>query len=479
MVHGMKWSVLGRGASQTISWVMTLITIRILAPQDFGLIALCESVTIFIGYSNELGLGVAIVQNERITRRELGAMNTFFVAWNGALYLLLFALAPTIATFYREPELTDVLRVIGVSALLLGPSVVPRSLLMREMRFRDITLVKAGSGLAAGMVTVLAALDGHGVWSLVAGALCGALLETIGYHLAQRAPPDFGLGFAALRPHFRFGAAIMVQRLIWIGYMKADILVIGRLFDTHTTGLYAVGRELAFLPLDRLGAAVNQVVFAGFARLKHDTAAVAHLALRGITLLCFMSFPIFLGLSAVAVPLVRTILGPGWGGAAAVMTLMALAGPMRLINTIAVEILNALGAARDNLRQVLLTAAAVLGGIALGVQWGIAGLCIGWLAGYLVGTLLHLRALAGHVPIDAGAGWRGVARPLVGCAAMYLAVHATLDLLSARAPLLGLAAGIGVGVGVYAAWSLLAMRAELRTLRDALGRGAPTGRKAP
>jgi O-antigen/teichoic acid export membrane protein len=465
MVRGLKWSVLGRGVSQGLAWIMSLITIRLLQPEDFGLIALCESVIVFIAFSNELGLGAAIIQNDRLERREQDAMSTFFLLWNGTLYLLLYAAAPLAAAFYRAPDLTLVLRVLGLNLIILSFAVVPRSLLIRELRFKGLTLVKAGASLLGGAIAVAGAVRGHGVWALVVGSLSLSLIETVGYHWVQRMWPRFGLAFGLLRRHFRFGAAVMAQRVIWLAYMKADIFVVGRLFDTRTTGLYAVGRELATLPLDRIGSAINQVVFAGFARIKDDRAAVGHLFIRGIGLLCFMSFPVFFGISAVAEPMVLTLLGSPWAASALVAALMALTGPLRLVNTVSVEILNAVGAARDNLRQVTYTGLLVVAGIAVGVQWGILGLCVGWLAGYLAGAVLHVLCLSRHVPIDRRVARAIIARPLLGCGLMYGVVLGVLAGLAGEPAWLRLAAGVLAGAAAYGAWALLVMRSELRTLR--------------
>lgn len=472
MLRGLKWSVGGRGVSQALTWVLSLITIRLLAPADFGLLALCETVLIFISYSNELGLGAAIIQNERMARRELEAIGSFCVLWNGALYLLLFAIAPLAADFYRAPALTGVLRTLGLNLVVLAFAVVPRSLLIRDMRFRGVTLVKAGAGVAGGLVTVAAAYRGHGVWALVMGSLLLSVLETTGYHWVLRTWPQLGAAFGTLRAHFRFGAAVMAQRMTWIAYMKADIFVVGRLFDTRTTGLYAIGRELATLPLDRIGASVNQVVFAGFARIKHDRDAVRRFFIRGVGMLCFASFPVFFGISAVARPMVLTLFGPGWEGSVLVIQLMALTGPFRLVNTVSVEVLNALGAAQTNLQQVALTGGLVVAGIVVGVWWGIAGLCIGWLVGYLAGTALHTMCLARRVSISGGLLCGSILRPLAGCGLMYPTVLGALELLTPQPMWLQLIGGIAAGAAVYGLWTLLAMRTELRTVLDVVsGRG--------
>jgi teichuronic acid exporter len=469
MLHGLKWSAIGRGASQTITWVMTLITIRILAPEDYGLIALCESVLMFVGYANELGLGASLIQSDRAERAEVAAMNSVFFLWNGALYACVFAAAPMVAAFYREPALVEVLRILGLATLILSLSVVPRSLLVRAMRFKALALTKAASGISGGAITLVLALGGMGVWSLVVGSICGAAIETVGLHLANRAGPRFGLQFRLLGPHFRFGGTVMAQRVVWLAFMRADIFVIGRLFDVRTTGLYAVGRELATLPLDRIGAAINLVIFSGFARIKNDLAQVRHFFRRGFALACLASFPVFAGISAVSDPLVRAILGAAWVGSAPVVAWMAFSGPLRLIGTIATEILNALGGVGKNLEQVTLTGVLVVLGILVGVQWGVVGLCAGWLAGYLLGTLCHLLRMLGHIAQPARAVLRLALPPAAGCAAMYLAVLAARGLLAA--PLADLALGVAVGLAVYVAWALLLMRETSRSFLGAL-RGA-------
>ncbi len=367
-------------------------------------------------------------------------------------------MAPIASSYFNEPALTGILPALSSTFLIMALAVVPRSLLIRDMRFRAIAVVRVVAAIASGFLTLYFALSDFGVWALVYGAIAAAAVETIGYMIAVGAAPRLGIRFAALRPHLHFGLVILAQRLVWISYIKADIFVLGRFYDTRTVGTYSVGLELATLPLDKIGQAVNQVVFAGFSRIQSDSRAVQRYFLRGLRLASLGAFPIFFGISVVAAPLVALVLGPKWLDSAIVLQLMAPVVALRLIGGLCTETLNALGKATAMLRNVVITAVCVVAGIVIGVQWGVAGLCVGWAAGFAVSLVVLIYRFARATGIAPTRTLGTISRPLLACVVMYACAHGVQAPLAHLGPLVVLAGSVATGIVAYALGCLLFCR---------------------
>jgi O-antigen/teichoic acid export membrane protein len=214
VLHSLFWIGGTRLLGQAVTWLITIVVIRILTPDDYGLLALA---TVFVGFLSifaEAGLGSALVQAPEVDDGKLRAIFAAAILINSAFILLLIACAPFIAHFFSDTRLASVITVLSAQLVLSVFTVIPAAMLTRRLDFRRLSLVSV-TGAICGSLHVGPRALGYGVWSLVGGNLVGAALNTAALNFI--APflrwPDFS--FRGARRLLVFGGQFTGARILW------------------------------------------------------------------------------------------------------------------------------------------------------------------------------------------------------------------------------------------------------------------------
>jgi O-antigen/teichoic acid export membrane protein len=448
IVIALKWSTAAKLASQAISWAVTLIVIRLLVPEDYGLMALSAVVITVVAGVAEWGLGASLVQTRDITPQELARVAGAILLFNAVCALFVFAAAPFFASLFADARLQDVVRVSALQFVFNGLSAAPEALAYRGMRFKRLAGVDLGAGLVTSATTLGLALSGAGVWSLVVGNLAGSAARTCllilleGYVRPAFAPAGIG-------KHIRFGGALSAGRLAWQLTYQADVLIAGRFLAEQAVGVYSVAVQLANLPLHKAMGILNQVAFPAIARMQDELPRMRARLLDAIRLLGFGSIPALWGIAAVAPEFVIVVLGESWQEVTLPLQAVALVAPLRMTSSIFATAMSALGRADLELRNTLVSVVVFPLAFLAGVRWGVNGLA----TAYAVATPLTFAmnfprtsrtlgiTLADLVPF--------VRAPLLAGIAMLMAVWLARLAMAGVAEPLRLAALITVGAVVY------------------------------
>lgn len=450
---GLKWSAAGKLLSQAFTWVVTLALLRLLAPADYGLVALSSVVIATIAAIADVGMGASLVQARDVNRTELARAAGALMLVNGAAAVLLALAAPWIADVFDTDDalLTSVLRVSALQFVLNALAVVPQSMAYREMRFKWLSLLDVLAAVVSSLATLLLALAGQGVWALVLGSLGGAALRTLLLlALGTWAWPQFAL--RGLGHHLRFGGAVTASRIVWQLAHQADIVVAGRTMSRDAVGLYAVVMQLATLPMQKTMSVLNQVAFPAMARLQDELPRLRARLIAAIRLLFFAAVPALWGIAGVAPEIVELLLDERWAGAVFPLQMASLAAPLRMLAAVLSTAIAAVGRADLDLRNSITTFVVFVAAFMVGAHWGVDGLAASWIgavalvfalnwprASGVLGMRLNQLLSAGHAPVAGGLAMLGVVW------ATRLALPGLA--LWARLPLLVLA-GAGAYLGV-------------------------------
>lgn len=388
VISSFRWLAAGRFLGQLVSWAITLLVIRLLTPADYGLMEMASLFISILTLLNEMGMGVAIIQAEAIEQKSLQQIFGMILLINVGLFISSLLAAPLIAFFFGEPQLIPIVRVLAVQFVLIGLSVIPQSLLEREMKFKTRSLIDLVANLVAAFLTLSLALMGKGVWALVWGSVMLFLTKMIGLHLC--APffhrPTFS--FKGMRHFVSFGGLIMTERIIWYLYSQADIFIIGKILGKELLGFYAVGKHVSKLPSLKIAPLVNQIVLPAFSRIQKDAWQVGYYVKKGITILSICSFPIFWGISSVAPELVIVVLGEQWIPAAHTLTWMTLILPLGMMSGFIQTVLKGIGKPQVSLRNICIGFVLMPLAFYIGCNWGILGVSLAWLFAYPLYFLL-------------------------------------------------------------------------------------------
>jgi O-antigen/teichoic acid export membrane protein len=456
-----------RMLSQALSWVITILVIRLLSPSDYGLLAMA---TVFMGMLNlvaEAGLGPAMIQARNVDEVTLRRIFGAVIAIDSLLFLIQVSAAPLVAHIFDEIRLVPIIQVLAFQFLVMIFTVIPGALLSRQLDFKGQSIVSLVSAICASVTSLGLALGGFGVWSLVVSSLVGALVNAIGLNLLTPylCRPDFSPN--GMRSLFSVGAQITAARALYFIYSQADIFVAGRLLGKELLGFYSIALHLASLPVQRISSIVNQIAFSAFAEAQQDPESVAQHLIRGIRMLSILSIPILWAMSSTAPELTAVLLGPTWQAAVTPMQLLPLVMPVAILSPYMNTAFQGIGRVSVVLSNAVTASLILPLAFLIGTHWDLLGLSLAWLIAYPAVFLINMIRMLPLVRLKARDIWLAVAPPVLAGIGMYICVLATRSILPQGLPSAAtLASLIGVAAASYISISLLTNRAGVREVID-------------
>jgi PST family polysaccharide transporter len=374
-------------------------------------------------------------------------------------------LAPAIADAFRQPALSDIIRVLSVSLAVASIAVVPQALLERRLAFSSVARLEVGAVALGGVIGIAAALSGFGAWSLVIQTTMVVLASTL---LAWRLGgfrPGFVWAIADLRSVAGFSTALTGFNLFNYAARNADNLLIGRALGADALGKYALAYRLMLAPVQAVTWTINRVMFPVYADLQADDGAFQAAYLRTVGLVSFFALPIVVGLGVVAERLVAVLFGPAWAETATVLAILVpVAGIQTILATVG-PIYQAKGRGRALLGWGVLSGTVTVAAFGLGLAGGIQGVATAYLVATLalVGPALVIPFRLIH--LDARLFLGRLVGPALAAGTMGLLVWvAGRSLPFGLADPVGLAVLVALGVATYLATSVVTNRAALEAI---------------
>ncbi|NLS95791.1 MAG: lipopolysaccharide biosynthesis protein [Planctomycetaceae bacterium] len=310
--RGGLWLTAFSFATQAVSWIATIVVARLLSPDDYGLMAMAFVITGYVKIFYELGVGAAVIQRPHVSDQELSSLFWALILWGGLLSLLCFLFAyPTVAIF-REPRLLPVTQA-SAGLLVLGTmSVVPSSVLRRQMRFKMFGIINAFAAGVACIVMPLMAYLGAGVWTLVGGFYIRAVVTFLMLFYLSGWRPQFRFQHHETVPYLRFGLPVVGGNSLFYVVSQAPVVFGGRAFSPGELGQYSLAMQLAVIPNDKIVSLISSVSYPVFSRLQDDHAAFSRFYLRLSELIAFIVLPLYCGAIFIGGDLIPWLLGEKW-----------------------------------------------------------------------------------------------------------------------------------------------------------------------
>jgi O-antigen/teichoic acid export membrane protein len=463
--------------TQIVSWASTLIVIRLLSPHDYGLFAMAQVMLVLLNTMNGYGLASALIRESEVTEERLRQTLGMLVLLNGGLALAQFLAAPLVALWFDEPQVANMLRVQSLLYLAIPFCALPHAILSRRMDFRRPAQVRLVAAIMGAGTALTGALMGWGVWTLVSAPLVMIATEAVGMTWAARAPIRPSFRFAGAGHIAGFGGLMTMTQLFWFVQSQADVMIAGRVLDTHTLGLYTTGLFLAQLLASKFVPPINEVAYAAYSRQQDggQQDGGARSLLATIRLVLLIALPAYAGMAAVARPLVSVLLGDKWLGIAPVLPILAIAMSMMTLQILFAPATNARGAPGVALKNAMLGSIIMPTAFLIGSMWGLFGFAWGWVGGMAVLTAATVTLSGRVVGLKLSDLGQAIAPPLAAALIMAAVVAATLTQLPAGLPaLLMLAIAVPLGVALYAGvLNLIAPSRLAEALQFARNRGEP------
>ncbi|MFK8027226.1 MAG: lipopolysaccharide biosynthesis protein [Gammaproteobacteria bacterium] len=428
-----RWMAGMRVVSQIFTWAATLIVIRLLSPEDYGLMALASVVIGLLDILDDMGLASAIVKKKELTDKFVAQIFGMLIIFNIGFYAALYLTAPLVANFFEDIRLETIIEILGLQALIRIFFYIPNALMRRNMEFRNVSLIRFIAVVGQSASILLLAYMGLGVWSLVYGSLVYTGVQTIGAMMVSRyfCKPNFS--FRGIGEALSFGGLITVHRVLYYIYNSADAAVMGKMVGQKALGYYSVAMQIACLPMDKFMMILNEVGFSAFSTIQDNQQKMNELLCKAVRLLGILVFPVFMGVSCTAPELVDVLFGEKWTPVALPLQIVSAVMALKMMN-ITDPLLFAMG--RPDVGVKALAIGCVIMPIAfyVGAHWGLVGISLSWLIAYPPYFYISMKIVLSTIGMSFGTYVREFTYPALFSGIMYLMVMLARETIS---PLIG------------------------------------------
>lgn len=306
------WRLAERFGAQIVTFIVSLILARLLDPQAYGAIAL---LTIFIAILQvfvDSGLGTALIQKKDADQLDFSTVFFANIAYCALLYGALFVLAPAIAAFYNNPELTPLVRVMGVTILISGVKNIEQAYVSKKLLFRKFFWATLFGTILSAAVGIAMAFKGYGPWALVMQSLTNTLVDTVVLWATVKWRPSLEFSFKRLKTLYKFGWKLLASSLIDVGYNELRQLIIGKRYSSSQLAFYNRGNQIPNLVINNVNASIDSVLLPTMSEEQNRKDRVKAMTRRALKTSVFIMAPILIGLAAIGNNLVLLLLGQKW-----------------------------------------------------------------------------------------------------------------------------------------------------------------------
>ena len=338
-INGTLWSMVERLSTMGIQLLCTLVIAQFLPPSEFGLIGM---MTIFIAFSYILvdsGFGQAIVREPNVTATDYSSIFYFNIAIGGLAYLVMFFCAPLIALFYKEPQLTLLLRVDFFAVVFQAFTVVQMAQLQKSVDFARISKVSFISVICSGIIGIAFAFWLRNVWALVAQNVSFIFLRAFLFWVFSKWHPTLTFQWQSIHKYLKFSMNLLGARLVAAITDNAPNLLIGKSFTSTDLGNYTVPNKLQTSIAGTLSFAIHRVSYPIMATFQDDTDRLRNYSQKVVGMAFYLIAPVMLLLYVEADDLFAIILTPEWAVAAQYFKYLCVIGALFCFADINIDIL--------------------------------------------------------------------------------------------------------------------------------------------
>jgi len=312
IVKSFIWKLLERTSVQGVSFIVTIILARLITPNEYGLVAL---IMIFISIANVIidgGLNTALIQKKDSDNIDFSTIFFFSLFTSILLYIILFFLSPKISDFYHQPKLIPIIRVLSINLIFFSLNSIQRAYVSKNMLFKKLFYSGFISVIISGIIGIIMAYKGFGVWALVVQSIISQLFITIVMWYTVKWRPQFVFSYKRFKNLFDFGWKIFGTNLIIALFVNIRSLIIGKIFSPSILAFFDKGKQFPSLIMDNINTSIQTILFPVFSLEQNDTNKIKSMLRRSIKTSSFIVFPLMVGLFVISKPLVLILLTEKW-----------------------------------------------------------------------------------------------------------------------------------------------------------------------
>lgn len=471
ILGGMIWKMGERVLDQGVSFVVSIILARLLLPDDYGLVALT---TVFLNLANVFitsGFSTALIQKKDADNRDFSTIFYCSQLCALVLYAVLFLISPLVAAFYNRSELTLLLRVFALVVPLGVYNTVQNAYISRHMQFRKTFIASFIGAVISGVVGIVLAYLGCGVWALVVQSITARIANTVVLCFAVPWHPTMEFSGSSAKKMMTYGSRVLMADLSGAFFGELRNLIIGRVYTTSDLAFYSKGQQLPLLIINNLSNTIIAVIFPALSNKSDNLAEVKLMAKRSMKVLAFAIVPCMLGLAAVMKPLILLLFTDKWAQTIPYGQVLCIGYCFGIFGTVSLQVLKAIGRSDVVLQLEFIKKPVYVILLLIGVRINVFAIAVTVVLYDFYGTFINMGKMKKHIDYSVGEQMRDVMPALLLGAVMAVVVMLIPDMGSL---LVTLIVKVLVGVAVYAGGAVL-LKMEtfyylLALIREMLGK---------
>lgn len=355
IVSGIGWAYAERLSAQIVTFVVSVVLARLIAPDAFGMIAI---VMTFINICDALtigGFGNALVQKKDADNRDFNTICWVSIGVAVFLYVILFVFSGAIERFYDMDGLGIVIKVMGIRVIVSAFNSVQQAFVQRKMKFKKFFYATLGGTLASAGVGIGMAVSGFGIWALVGQYMTNSIINTLTLFFIVEWKPAFEFSLKSLKELWGFGLKMLLSTMTYTAKDSIRSLIIGKKYSSSDLAYYNQGQKYPSLLMSDFVDSIGKVLFPFLSEKQGNKNEMKTYMRKSIRASAFILCPVLLGLIAVADTFVVAILSNKWVGCVIYLRILSLVYLTRPLSTVFQKSLLAIGNTSVNLAHELIT----------------------------------------------------------------------------------------------------------------------------
>lgn len=337
------WASIQQFGVLGISFISNIVLARLLMPEDYGTIGM---LAIFMAVASafiDSGLGNALIQKKETTEEDYSTIFFFNLGMSLSLYLVLYMSAPAIAKFYSTEQLSDILRVYGLTLIINSLSLIQNARLRRLLNFKYLTISSLIGTTTSTIVGIYLAYNGYGVWSLVGMSLLGSVVRTFLLWAQCKWTPSLYFSLSSLKSLFGFGGYLLANSLLYTFRRNVLSAVLGKLYSSRELGMYTQAKKLEDIPVTGISSIIEQVSFPVFSKLQEDSERFMQMQRKSLMMLGFLCIPLMFLVMVIAEPVIVVLYTDKWIEATPYLQVLCFTGIFVSLQAVNANVVNAMG----------------------------------------------------------------------------------------------------------------------------------------
>ncbi len=368
------WLLILKMSVNIIGLLKLFILARLLVPNDFGVMGIAFLIIAILDTFSETGLHTALVQMKDDIKEYLNTVWSISIIKGFILYVILFISAPYVAIFFKSPESTAIIRVVGIAIIIRSFENIGAVYFHKELEFNKHFICRFSSTIANFSVAVFAAFTLRSVWALVFGQLAECITGVVTSYLLHHYKPRFNLDLNKAKKLFGFGKWVFGSSILLFIFTQGDDFLVGKLLGVTALGFYQMAYRISSMPTTEITRVISKVAYPAYSKIQDNLPRLRDAYLKILRLTAFLSFPISGLIVSLAPHLTLVILGEKWNPMVPCMQVLALYGLIMSVATTAGPIFNSIGKPGINTKnqflQVILLMVLIY---PLTSKWGLLG----------------------------------------------------------------------------------------------------------